>query len=71
MNSIWIRNDYVRRETKLKLYKTLVKPVLLYNSSTWGYIAKSRITTRFISQKTTTKSVKRQVPRPNEEQRGV
>ena len=36
MKNIWIRNDHIRRETKLRLYKAIVKPVLLYNSSTWG-----------------------------------
>ena len=37
MIRIWIRNDKIRRVTKLKLYKAIVKPVkLLYNSSTWG-----------------------------------
>ena len=36
MNSIWIRNHKVSRNTKIRLYKAIVKPVLLYNSSTWG-----------------------------------
>ena len=36
MNSVWIRNDKVKQHTKLKLYKTLVKPILTYNSGTWS-----------------------------------
>ena len=34
LNNVWIRK--VKKKTKLKLYNTLVKSVLLYNSSTWG-----------------------------------
>ena len=36
MNNIWIRNQQVSRKTKIRLYKAIVKPVLLYNASTWG-----------------------------------
>ena len=36
MNSVWIRNHKVSRNTKIRLYKAIVKPVLLYNASTWG-----------------------------------
>ena len=34
LNHIWIRKDNVSEKLRLKLYKTLVKPVLTYNSST-------------------------------------
>ena len=40
LNNIWIRKDYISEQLRLKLYKTLVKPVLLYNSSTWGMTQK-------------------------------
>ena len=36
MQDIWIRNQYVSQKTKIRLYKAIVKPVLLYNASTWG-----------------------------------
>ena len=36
LNEIWIRENRIRPEIRLKLYKTIVKPVLLYNSQTWG-----------------------------------
>ena len=36
INNLWIRKDRIKQSTKLKLYKTLVKPVLLYNSGTWS-----------------------------------
>lgn len=36
LNEIWIRKNKIRPEIRLKLYKTIVKPVLLYNSQTWG-----------------------------------
>ena len=32
MNKIWLKKEKLR----LKMYKSLIKPVLLYNSSTWG-----------------------------------
>ena len=36
LNQIWIRNNKIKQEIRIKLYKTIVKPVLTYNSSTWG-----------------------------------
>ena len=36
LNEIWIRKNRIRPEIRVKLYKTIVKPVLLYNSQTWG-----------------------------------
>ena len=35
LNNIW-KSKKIKRHTKLKTYKTLVKSVLLYNSGTWG-----------------------------------
>ena len=35
LNNIWFRKDHISEQLRLKLYRTLVKPVLLYNSSTW------------------------------------
>ena len=40
LNHIWIRKDHVSEKLRLKLYSTLVKPVLMYNSSTWGLTQK-------------------------------
>ena len=40
LNNIWIRNDHISEQLCLKLYKTLVKPVLLYINSTWGMTQK-------------------------------
>ena len=34
--TIWIRKDKLKLSTRLRLYKTLVKPILLYNCGTWG-----------------------------------
>ena len=33
---VWIRGDKIRLSKRLKLYKTVVKPVLLYNTGTLG-----------------------------------
>ncbi|XP_033103466.1 uncharacterized protein LOC117106228 [Anneissia japonica] len=34
--TIWIRKDKVKEKVRLKLYNVLVKPILTYNSATWG-----------------------------------
>ena len=36
LQNIWIKGDKVKRKTKIKLYKTLVKSVLTYNCGTWA-----------------------------------
>ena len=36
LNNIWIRKNRVREHVWLKLYKTIVKQVFMYNSQTWG-----------------------------------
>ena len=36
LTNVWIRGDKIKRKTKLKLYRALVKPVLLYNCGTWA-----------------------------------
>ena len=35
LNNIW-NSKTIKRHTKIKTYKTLVKSILLYNSGTWG-----------------------------------
>ena len=37
---IWIRQDHISEIRRLKLYQTLVKPVLTYNCGTWGLTKK-------------------------------
>ena len=34
--TVWIRKDKLKLSTRLRLYKSLVKPILLYNCGTWG-----------------------------------
>ena len=36
MNNIWIRKDKIKQCLRLKLYKSLVKPILVYNAGTWS-----------------------------------
>ena len=36
IEKVWIRKDHIREKHHLKLYRTLVKPVLLYNNAIWG-----------------------------------
>ena len=36
LKNIWIRNDRIKTKTKIKLYKSLVKSVLIYNCGTWA-----------------------------------
>ena len=38
IQKIWIRKDHTSEKHPLNLYRTLVKPVLLCNSVTWGMI---------------------------------
>ena len=33
---IWIRKDHISENRRLKLYQSLVKPILTYNCGTWG-----------------------------------
>ena len=40
LNNIWLRKDKIKKNTRLKLYRSLVKSVLLYNCSTWGLTKK-------------------------------
>ena len=37
MEKVWIKKDDISKKRRLKLYRTLVKPVLLCNSATWGF----------------------------------
>ena len=36
----WYKKDHVKQSVKLRAYKTLVKPILIYNSPTWGITAR-------------------------------
>ena len=36
LTNIWIRGDKIKLHTKVKLYKTLIKSILLYNCGTWA-----------------------------------
>ena len=40
MNHVWIRKDKIKENLRLKLYKSLIKPILTYNSGTWGPMKK-------------------------------
>ena len=40
LQSIWIRKEKIKQALKIKLYKSLVKPVLVYNLGTWGLTRK-------------------------------
>ena len=36
LQNVWVKGDKIKRKTKLKLYRTLVKSVLTYNCGTWA-----------------------------------
>ena len=36
LNKLWIRKNRIRSNIRLKLYRTIPKTVLTYNSATWG-----------------------------------
>ena len=35
LNAVWIRKDKIKLKVRLKLYKSLIKSILLYNCGTW------------------------------------
>ena len=52
LQNIWIKGDKVKRKTKIKLYRTLVKSVLTYNCGTCALTKKRRRKTKCISSPT-------------------
>ena len=36
LNNVWIKGNTLKTSTKIKLYKSLVKSILLYNCGTWA-----------------------------------
>ncbi|XP_071948710.1 uncharacterized protein [Antedon mediterranea] len=36
LNLMWLRKDKIKLKIRIKLYNSLVKSILLYNSETWG-----------------------------------
>ncbi|GFS21075.1 endonuclease-reverse transcriptase [Elysia marginata] len=36
LQNVWVRGDKLKKKTKLKLYRALVKSILTYNCSTWA-----------------------------------
>ena len=36
LNNVWIKGNKLKTSTKIKLYKSLVKSILLYNCGTWA-----------------------------------
>ena len=41
--SLWIKKEHLNEHLRIELYKKLIKPVLLYNSSTWGLTANDEL----------------------------
>ena len=35
LNNFWIRKKRIKENVRLKFYKTIVKPVFMYNNQTW------------------------------------
>ena len=42
MNNVWFKKDKIKVDLRIKMYKTLIKPILLYNSSTWSIYVRDR-----------------------------
>ena len=40
LNHLWLRKDKIKQSLRLKLYKSLIKPILIYNSGTWSLTKK-------------------------------
>ena len=41
--TLWIKKKHLNEHLQIELYKKLIKPVLLYNSSTWGLTANDEL----------------------------
>ena len=41
--TLWIKKKHLNEHLRIELYKKLIKPVLLYNSSTWGLTANDEL----------------------------
>ena len=41
--SLWIKKEHLNEHLRIELYKKLIKPALLYNSSTWGLTANDEL----------------------------
>ena len=41
--TLWIKKEHLNEHLRIELYKKLIKPVLLYNSSTWGLTANDEL----------------------------
>ena len=37
LNNVWIKDNKLKTSTKIKLYKSLMKSILLYNCGTWAF----------------------------------
>jgi hypothetical protein len=46
-----LRSHYISIKTKCKLYKTLIKPVLLYGCETWAMAKTTRVRHLFLKGK--------------------
>ena len=42
-DTLWIKKEHLNEHLRIELYKKLIKPVLLYNSSTWGLTANDEL----------------------------
>ena len=56
MNNIWIRKDKIKQRLRLKLYKSIINPILLYNSGTWSPTKKEEEQLDAFHRKTAQKS---------------
>jgi len=50
-NAKLIKSKFVKRNTKMKIYKTTIRPVILYSSGTWTLTAKMKTTYAFLKDK--------------------
>ena len=41
--TLWIKKEHLHEHLRIELYKKLIKPVLLYNSTTWGLTANDEL----------------------------
>ena len=49
-NAKLIKSKFLKRNTKMKIYKTIIRPVVTYSSETWALTAKDEKTTYAFSK---------------------
>ena len=68
LNNVWIEGNKLKTSTKIKLYKSLVKSILLYNCRTWALTLTEEKRLNAHHRKKNEKDPQHYIPRENNKQ---